>query len=80
MIYGYARVSTRGQAKHGNSLEAQEASLRAAGAESLYIDTWTGKKMHRPELDRLLPSLQAGDTLVITKLDRIARTAHRAAP
>ena len=44
MIYGYARVSTRGQAKHGNSLEAQEAALRAAGAEAIYIDTWTGKK------------------------------------
>ena len=44
MIYGYARVSTRGQAKRGNSLEAQEAALRSAGAEAIYIETWTGKK------------------------------------
>ncbi len=44
MIYGYARVSTRGQAADGNSLVAQEAALRAAGAEVIYSDAFTGTK------------------------------------
>ena len=51
MIYGYARVSTRGQAKDGNSLEAQENALRSAGAIEIYADAFTGTKAHRPELD-----------------------------
>ena len=42
MIYGYARVSTRGQAKDGNSLEAQENALRSAGATKIYADAFTG--------------------------------------
>lgn len=75
MIYGYARVSTKGQAKDGNSLEAQEAALRAAGAEAIYADAFTGTKAHRPELDKLMEVMQAGDKLVVTKLDRIARSA-----
>lgn len=77
MIYGYARVSTQMQAKDGNSLEAQERLLRKNGAEEVYADTFTGTKTHRPELDRLLDELQAGDTLVVTKLDRIARSASQ---
>ena len=48
MIYGYARVSTKGQAKDGNSLEAQENALRSAGATKIYADTFTGTKTHRP--------------------------------
>ncbi len=75
MIYGYARVSTRGQAKDGNSLEAQENALRSVGASEIYADAFTGTKTHRPELDKLMAVMQAGDTLVVTKLDRIARSA-----
>ena len=60
MIYGYARVLTRGQAKDGNSLEAQENALRSAGATKIYADAFTGTKAHRPELDKLMLVLQAG--------------------
>lgn len=74
MIIGYARVSTRGQAKEGNSLEYQERQLKAAGAKKIYTDTYTGKVTERPELDKMLQNLQNGDTLVVTKLDRIARS------
>lgn len=75
MIYGYARVSTKTQAKDGNSLEAQENALRAAGAAEVYADAFTGTKSRRPELDKLLAVMQPGDTLKVTKLDRIARSA-----
>ena len=75
MIYGYARVSTKGQAKDGNSLEAQETALRNAGATEVYMEAFTGTKKHRPQLDKLLSVLQDGDTLVVTKLDRVARSA-----
>ena len=74
MILGYARVSTRGQARDGNSLEYQEELLRAAGAEKIYVDTYTGKVTERPELDKMMEELQAGDTFVVTKLDRVARS------
>lgn len=74
MIYGYARVSTKGQAMDGNSLEAQERELRAQGAVEIFSDSFTGTKRHRPELDKLLAILQPGDTLVVTKLDRVARS------
>ena len=75
MIYGYARVSTKTQAKDGNSLEAQENALRVAGATEIYADAFTGTKSHRPELDKLLAIMQSNDTLKVTKLDRIARSA-----
>ena len=74
MIYGYARVSTKGQARDGNSLEYQEQELKSAGAEKIFTDTYTGKVMERPELDKMLQLLQKGDTFVVTKLDRIARS------
>lgn len=77
-IYGYARVSTIGQAKDGNSLEAQESALRAAGATEIFVDAFTGTKMERPEFDRLNSLLQKGDTLIVTKLDRFARTVGQA--
>lgn len=74
MIYGYARVSTKGQAKDGNSLESQEQQLREYGAVEIYKDSFTGTKLDRPQLDKLLDKLQDGDTLIVTKLDRIARS------
>jgi len=77
MVYGYARVSTKGQAKDGNSLEAQENLLKEAGAEIVYKDAFTGTKADRPELNKLLNKLQPGDKLIVTKLDRIARSAQQ---
>lgn len=77
MVYGYCRVSTQMQAKDGNSLEAQERALKENGAIEIYSDAFTGTKAHRPELDRLLEKLQDGDKLIITKLDRIARSASQ---
>ena len=74
MIYGYARVSSAGQQLYGNSLESQEEQLRANGAEVIFREAFTGTKRHRPELDRLLGLLTEGDTLIVTKLDRIARS------
>ena len=77
MIYGYARVSTKGQAKDGNSIEDQTRKLTDAGAVEVYTDSFTGTKMERPEFDKLLALLSEGDTLVVTKLDRIARSATK---
>lgn len=77
MVYGYCRVSTNMQAKDGNSLEVQEKLLRENGAEEIYSDAFTGTKSHRPELDKLLDKLEQGDKLVITKLDRIARSVSQ---
>lgn len=74
MVYGYVRVSTLGQKKDGNSLEAQEKVLRENGAEIIFSDAFTGTKEHRPELDKLLSAIKPGDCLVVTKLDRIARS------
>lgn len=75
MIYGYARVSTVGQARDGNSLEKQQEQLKAAGAEKIYLDAYTGTKKHRPEFDKLMTIVSDGDTVIVTKLDRIARSA-----
>lgn len=74
MIYGYARVSTKGQAKDGNSLEAQEKALKESGASEIYVDAFTGTKTDRPEFDKLMDKIQNGDTLIVTKLDRFARS------
>lgn len=54
MIYGYARVSTKGQAKDCNSIEAQEKMLKENGAIEIFTDSFTGTKMDRPQLDLLL--------------------------
>ena len=75
MVYGYARVSTKGQARDGNSLEGQERLLKEAGATEIFYESYTGTKKHRPELDKLLSIIGEGDTLVVTKLDRLARSA-----
>ena len=74
MIYGYARVSTKGQARDGNSLEAQTSILTEAGAEKIYYDSYTGTTTDRPEFDKLKDILAPRDKLLITKLDRFART------
>lgn len=74
MIYGYERVSTKGQEKNGNSLEAQEKALRDNGAMKIYRDTFTGTKTDRPELNELVKILKDGDTLIVTKLDRLGRS------
>ena len=57
MRYGYARVSTKGQARDGNSLESQIASLREYGAEVIYKDAYTGTKASRPEFEKLMDEL-----------------------
>ena len=78
MKFGYIRVSTRKQARDGNSLEAQREALTAAGAEKIYTDTFTGTKMDRPEWDKLRAQLRRGDVLIVTKLDRLARSVSQA--
>lgn len=75
MIYGYARVSTTGQGMYGNSLTDQEAILRQNGCQEIYRETYTGTKMDRPAFSELMARLGPGDRLVVTKLDRFARTA-----
>lgn len=69
MKYGYARVSTFHQ-----DLEAQLQTLKKEGCEIIYSDKFTGTKTDRPEFNKLLKALKEGDTLVVTKLDRFART------
>ena len=75
MIYGYARVSTATQGRDGNSLEDQVAALERYGCQKIVQEAFTGKTMERPKFLRLLEELQEGDTLVVCKLDRFARTA-----
>ena len=77
MRYGYARVSTKGQQREGNSLHDQQQNLRAAGAEEIYSDSFTGTTMDRPQFTALLNRLQSGDELMVTKLDRLARSATK---
>lgn len=72
---GYGRVSTLGQQRDGNSLEDQKKKLLEAGCTEVVLEAYTGTTMDRPKLVKLLDSLEPGDTLVITKLDRFARTA-----
>ena len=76
-VYGYARVSTFTQEKNGSSIGDQEARLIEAGVppENIYRDSFTGTKMSRPQFSILMTKLAPGDKLVVTKLDRFARTA-----
>ena len=78
MKFGYIRVSTRKQARDGNSLEAQREALTAAGAEKIYTDAFTGTRMERPEWDKLRAQLRKGDVLIVTRLDRLARSVSQA--
>ena len=75
MIYGYAGVSTAGQSNNGNSLDDQTAALQAYGCQESVTEAYTGKTMERPQFSILFQKLVPGDTLVVTKLDRFARTA-----
>lgn len=74
MIYGYARVSTKGQANDGNSLVRQVELLKENGATKIYSDSFTGTKNDRPEFNKVLNILKEGDMLIVTKLDRFARS------
>ena len=69
MRYGYGRVSTRDQ-----NPDAQHDALKAAGCERLFIDKASGKLASRPKLDQMLDQLRPGDSVTITKLDRLGRS------
>ncbi|MDR7076196.1 DNA invertase Pin-like site-specific DNA recombinase [Neobacillus niacini] len=69
MKYGYARVSTVQQ-----DLESQLQALKNEGCEKIYSEKFTGTKSDRPQFNELLSVLKEGDCLVITKLDRFARS------
>ena len=78
MRYGYGRVSSTTRyagGEDGNSLEAQEKKLRDAGCTEIVLEAYTGTKMDRPKFTKLIDKLESGDTLVVCKLDRFARTA-----
>jgi DNA invertase Pin-like site-specific DNA recombinase len=70
MKYGYARVSGLSQ-----DLTLQIETLENEGCQEIYSEKFTGTTKERPELQKLLTKLQAEDTLVVTKLDRIARSS-----
>src|ERR1700738_2482560 len=71
-IYGYARVSTDGQ-----SLASQDAQLHAAGCAKVYAEKVSGKATDgRAELAKVLRRLEQGDVLVVTRLDRLARSTR----
>lgn len=74
MKYGYGRVSSALQEKNGNSLEKQELMLYANGCDKVYLETFTGTKTNRPIFNEVISLLESGDTLIVTKLDRFART------
>ena len=71
MIYGYARVSTNGQ-----SVAAQIAQLGDAGAVKGFQETASGAKTDRRELARAIKALEAGHALLVTRLDRLARSTR----
>jgi DNA invertase Pin-like site-specific DNA recombinase len=71
MIIGYARVSTDGQ-----TLDAQHAALKAAGAEKIYSEKISGAVTDRKALARAIDALGPGDTLIVTRLDRLARSTR----
>lgn len=70
LVFGYSRVSTADQ-----SHASQELALRAAGVEQVFLDTYTGSAASRPELDKLRLAIRLGDTVVVTRLDRLGRSA-----
>jgi len=70
-VYGYARVSTNDQ-----TLASQDAQLHAAGCAKVYSEKVSGARSDRPELAKLLRRLQQGDVLIVTRLDRLARSTR----
>src|ERR671934_3097024 len=70
-IYGYARVSTNGQ-----DLGSQEAELMAAGCAKVFKEKVSGAKTDRAELAKLIRRLEPGDVLIVTRLDRLARSTR----
>lgn len=70
-LIGYARVSTDGQ-----TLDAQHASLKAAGVDKVYAEKVSGAKPHRRQLQRAMEALEPGDVLLVTRLDRLARSTR----
>jgi DNA invertase Pin-like site-specific DNA recombinase len=71
MIYGYARVSTDGQ-----TLDAQQATLIAAGAEKVFAEKISGAVTDRKALAKAIAVLGSGDVLLVTRLDRLARSTR----
>jgi DNA invertase Pin-like site-specific DNA recombinase len=71
MIYGYARVSTDGQ-----TLDAQQASLKAAGAEKIFAEKISGAASDCQQLAKAVAALGPGDILLVTRLDRLARSTR----
>ena len=74
MKFAYARVSTHKQSRDGNELNEQIAKLENAGFDELVVEEFSGATTKRPHLEALIQRLQTGDTLVVTKLDRFARS------
>jgi|SRR5262249_37252199 len=70
-IYGYARVSTKDQ-----TLASQDAQLRAAGCAKVFAEKVSGAKTDRPELAKAIKTLGQGDVLIVTRLDRLARSTR----
>ena len=70
-IYGYARVSTAQQ-----DYATQIEDLKRAGATKIFKDKYTGTTADRPEFDKLMAKIKNGDTLIVTKLDRLARNTQ----
>ena len=74
MVYGYCRVSTKGQASDGNSLEAQEKEILAKYENAIvYKEAYTGTTTDRPVFKEIVSKLKQNDMLVVAKLDRLAR-------
>lgn len=71
MKIGYARVSTSEQI-----LNAQLRQLKEVGCELIFEEKISGARRDRPELEKLLSQVRAGDTLIVCKLDRLARSTH----
>ena len=72
-IYGYARVSTKGQLEN-NSLQQQEEEIKSRYEKCIiFKEAYTGTKTDRPIFNEMVSKLEKGDTLVVTKLDRLAR-------